>query len=307
MNEDDNNKIYLGDSEDHSESEVQTERSAERSEEDREYLPVIVKRIDEAVRHPDDILQKAIEAGLEQIRRPWVSLILSSVAAGLILGFTAMAVAVVAAYTSPLDEPFLLRVSTALVYPLGFIICILSGTQLFTEHTATAVYPVLERKAGSVQLFRLWLLVILGNLVGATMSAGLLTLADGVIEAEVGYVAIAHHLVSYDVSSLMVSAVLAGWLMALGGWLIMASPPAINQIVCIYIVTFLIGLGGLHHSIAGAVEMFTALFISDHFSLAQSVRFISIAVVGNLIGGSIFVALLNYGHIRKTQEAEPAE
>lgn len=303
MNEDNNKKIYLGDSEDTNNSDAQTERSAERSEEDREYLPVIIKRIDEAVRHPDDTLEKAIEAGLEQINRPSPSLILSSVAAGLILGFTAMAVAVVATCTSTLNEPFALRLATALVYPLGFIICIMSGTQLFTEHTATAVYPVLERKAGLIQLFRLWLLVILGNLVGAIASAGLLTIADGVIEAEVGYVAIAHHLVSYSDLTLIVSAILAGWLMALGGWLILASPPAINQIVCIYIVTFLIGLGGLHHSIAGAVEMFTALFISDQFSLAEAIRFVSLAMVGNLIGGSVFVALLNYGHIRKTQES----
>jgi formate/nitrite transporter FocA (FNT family) len=70
---------------------------------------------------------------------------------------------------------------------------------------------------------------------------------------------------------------------------------------CIYIVTFLIGLGGLHHSIAGSVEMFTALFISDDFSLLQGLRFISQAMLGNLIGGSVFVAILNYGHIRKTQ------
>jgi len=49
-------------------------------------------------------------------------------------------------------------------------------------------------------------------------------------------------------------------------------------------------------------EMFTALFISDQFSLRQVARFIGLAITGNLIGGSIFVALLNYGHIRKTQQ-----
>ena len=48
----------------------------------------------------------------------------------------------------------------AIVYPLGFIICIMSGTQLFTEHTATAVYPVLAGKADVKKLFRLWLLLL---------------------------------------------------------------------------------------------------------------------------------------------------
>ena len=301
-----NNKL-LHDSEDNLNSEIQTERSAERIREDKEFVPVIVKRTDEAVRHPDDILEKAISEGLEQIRRPFISLFLSSIAAGLILGFTAMAVAVIATFASKFNEPIVLRISTALVYPFGFIICIMSGTQLFTEHAATAVYPVLEGRAGIIHLFRLWLLVIIGNIFGAIASAGLLTLANDVIQAEKGYIIIAHHLVSYSNIPLIFSSILAGWLMALGGWLILATPSTISQIAYIYIVTFLIGLGGLHHSIAGSVEMFAALFISNHFSISQTVRFIFLAITGNLIGGIIFVAILNYGHIRKTQEIKNDE
>ncbi|MEE4358357.1 MAG: formate/nitrite transporter family protein [Desulfococcaceae bacterium] len=286
-----------------SDADAQTERTVERIQEDNEFIPVIVKRTDEAVRHPDDILEKAIQEGLEQIRRPFLSLALSSVAAGLILGFTAMSVAVISTMVSAsAGKPLVLRLSTALVYPLGFVICIMSGTQLFTEHTATAVYPVLEGKANFFQLFRLWVVVILGNMCGAVISAGLLTVADDVIQAEKGYIIIAHHLLDHGKGAIFISSVLAGWLMAMGGWLIFATPPTISQIVCIYIVTFMIGLGGLHHSIAGSVEMFTALFISNQFTLLQAARFIGLAITGNLIGGSIFVAILNYGHIRKTQE-----
>ena len=81
------------------EAELITERSIERAQEDAQYTPVIVKRTDEARRHPDDILTHAINEGLEQLDRPVFSLALSSVAAGLILGFTAMSVAVVASVT----------------------------------------------------------------------------------------------------------------------------------------------------------------------------------------------------------------
>lgn len=280
---------------------TQTERSAERDQEDSDFVPVIIKRNDEGIRHPDDILEKAITEGLEQIQRSFLSLALSSVAAALILSFSVMAVAVISTLMIDLQQPQLTRFAMALVYPLGFIICIMSGTELFTEHTATAVYPVLEGKAGRKELLRLWSIVILGNMLGAIVGALLLTGTDQVIQAEKGYIHIAHHLVGYENIPLLFSAIVAGWLMALGGWLVLATTPALSQIVCIYIVTFLIGLGGLHHSIAGSVEMFTALFISDHFSLLQGLRFIGLAMLGNLIGGSFFVAILNYGHIRKTQ------
>lgn len=280
----------------------ETERSVERKSEDEDYIPVIIKRSDETVRHPDDVLEQAIEEGLEQVNRPFLSLLLSSAGAGLILGFTAMAVAVMATLTSSQDNPLLLRLSMAFVYPLGFIVCIMSGTQLFTEHTATAVYPFLANKVGAKQLLRLWVVVILGNIIGALGSAGLLVLADEVIMAREGYILIGHHLVGYNNSTLLVSSLLAGWLMALGGWLVLVTSPALSQIICIYIVTFLIGLGGLHHSIAGSVEMFTALFISDEYTVMQALRFIGVALGGNLIGGSIFVAGFNYSHIRRTQQ-----
>ncbi|MCW5210224.1 Formate/nitrite transporter [Candidatus Electrothrix communis] len=162
---------------------------------------------------------------MEQIQRPFLSLALSSVAAALILSFSVMAVAVMSTLMIDLQQPLLARFAMALVYPLGFIICIMSGTELFTEHTATAVYPVLEGKADRLQLLRLWAIVFSGNMLGAIVGALLLTATDQVIQAERGYIHIAHHLVEYGNFSLLFSAVLAGWLMALGGWLVLATTP----------------------------------------------------------------------------------
>jgi len=284
------------------ETEPKTEREVEREEEEVDFVPVIVKRTDEALRHPDDILENAIVEGLEQLHRPFLSLFLSSMAAGLILGFTAMSVAIVEAQMSMANTGLSSRLMTALVYPLGFVLCIMSGTQLFTEHTATAVYPILDRRGDPRALIRLWFVVIFGNLAGAMISANLLVAADEVINANVGYVEIGHHLVSFGGGPLFVSALLAGWLMALGAWLVMATPPTLSQMTSIYIVTFIIGIGDLHHSIAGSVEIFTAYLFSDDFSSSQVARFIGMTIIGNLVGGSIFVALLNYGHIRETQK-----
>ncbi len=299
-NKDNEKKLHDSENEDH--AEAKTEREVERKEEDRDFMPVIVKRTDEALRHPDDILENAIIEGLEQLERRALSLFLSAMSAGLILGFTAMSVAVVETWALPLNSAMTSRLATALVYPLGFVLCIMSGTQLFTEHTATAVYPILDRRGDFKALARLWLIVIAGNLCGAMIIAGFLCAVDDVVKAAPGYVEIGRHLVHFGSGPLFLSALLAGWLMALGAWLIMATPPTLSQMASIYIVTFIIGAGGLHHSIAGSVEIFTAYFISEAFTMTQVVRFICVAILGNLVGGSIFVALLNYGHIRETQK-----
>lgn len=281
-----------------------TARSIERSAEDQTYVPVIIKRIDAVSRHPDDTLEKAIKEGFEQHERTRTSLLLSSVAAGLILGFVGMSVAVVS-NALPVDMDGLLkRIITASVYPLGFIVCVLSGTQLFTEHTASALYPVLDGKVSKRSLLNLWIIVLIGNLMGTFISSVMIYLADPIIVSGDGFLMILDHLLHFKFMEIFISAVLAGWLMAQGSWLFIATPPSSAQIICIYIVTFMIGLGGLHHSIAGSAELFSGLFHSENPDYIASLSFLTSAILGNLVGGSVFVGLLNYSHIKQTQREE---
>jgi formate/nitrite transporter FocA (FNT family) len=282
---------------------VVTERALERNDEDRQYVPVIVKRVDEARRHPDDTLERAVREGAEQLSRKTLSLSLSSVAAGLILGFTAMSVAVASEAAEPLDAELLRRFFRSLAYPLGFVMCVLSGAQLFTEHTATAVYPVLDGRATVRRLVRLWAIVIAGNLVGTAISAVLLAGAEPIVAARAGYAIVASHLVGFPTMALLISAVLAGWLMAMGAWLMLSTSDTTAQMLLIYTVTFLIGIGGLHHSIAGSAELLTAYAVGLPIGAGQIARTIGLSLVGNLIGGSMFVAVLNYAHLRATQPA----
>lgn len=273
-----------------------SDRGKERRFESDHYQQVIVKRIDETFRHADDILQLAIHEGKSQIERPKLGLLLSSVAAGMMIGFTVLAVAVMASILGDLEG--INRVLVALVYPLGFVLCILSRTQLFTEHTATAVYPLLDGAVGITGVLKLWLIVILGNLFGGFVIASLLNSAESVIHAKEGYVLIANHVLEYDSASLFVSAILAGWLMAIAAWTILSTHSTTSQILCIYVATFLIGIGGLHHSIAGSVELFIGFLMSPTIEISRIVPVIGVILLGNAVGGSVFVAMLNYGHIR---------
>jgi formate/nitrite transporter FocA (FNT family) len=273
-----------------------SERGKERKIEAEHYKEVIVKRIDGTFRHADDILQLAIHEGKSQIERPILGLLLSSVAAGMIIGFTVLAVAVITSIVGSTEG--INRVFMALVYPLGFVLCILSRTQLFTEHTATAVYPLLDGTTNITGALKLWVIVILGNLTGGFIISVLLNAAEPVIHAKEGYLLVAEHVLQYDSTSLLMSAVLAGWLMAIGAWTILSTHSTSSQILCIYIATFLIGIGGLHHSIAGSVELFIGYLMSPDITLMTITPVILFALLGNAIGGSIFVALLNYGHIR---------
>ncbi len=302
MNEINNEAFLIKNLKKLSEYSEKTNRARTREKEDLSFIPVILKRSDQAIRHPDDILENTIKEGEEQHHRSVISLLLSSMSAGMILGFAAMCVSL-ASLIFTKDQPFIYdRLALALVYPLGFVVCVLSGTQLFTEHTATAVYPVLDKKSTVKSLLRVWAIVLIGNLIGTFVSSFLISLSNRIITSGAGFLEIAMHFSSFSFGETFGSAILAGWLMAQGGWLVYSTPPGSGQIISIYIVTFIIGLGGLHHSIVGSAELFSSMLINGQPSVGAATSTLIAAILGNTVGGSLFVASLNYAHIKKTQK-----
>lgn len=280
-------------------SEKQNDRTTERIEENKKYDSVIIKRIEEALPHPDDTLEKAIEEGVLQYEKSNFSLFLSAVAAGLILSFSAFLVILATSYTMEWQDSLLKEIIPGLLYPLGFIMCILSGTQLYTEQTSTATYVVFEGRKKIKELSRVLSLVLAGNFFGAFF-ASLLFYWSGQMEAYIpGVDDVYSHLVEGTWLKIFIGGVIAGWLMAQGGWLILTTHSRAAQILLIYVTTFIIGVGGFYHSIAGAAEVFVAMLLGERWTFLSSAHFLSAAILGNFFGGSIMVALLNYAHIRK--------
>jgi len=135
----------------------------------------------------------------------------------------------------------------AICYPLGFIFVILGKSELFTEHTTVAVLPILAKSASFGSLFRIWGIVLLANLVGLFIFCCILATLPinmEIIKPE-GYDHIASKVIHYKWYNIAGSAVLAGWLMGLLGWLTTSASDSMSRIFIIILVTFVIGVAGL--------------------------------------------------------------
>src|SRR5690349_23601617 len=113
------------------------------------------------------IVYKAIlKEGEEELSRPSSALFWSGLAAGLSMGFSMIAEGLLATYLP--DAPWRPLVSK-FGYSAGFLVVILGRQQLFTENTLTPILPLLQRKdvATLLNVSRLWLLVLVANLLGA--------------------------------------------------------------------------------------------------------------------------------------------
>jgi formate/nitrite transporter FocA (FNT family) len=98
---------------------------------------------------------------------------------------------------------------------------------------------------------------------------------------------------------ILISAVIAGWLMGLLSWLVASSQETISRLFMIILVTATIGIGGLHHSIVGSIEVFSGLLIDPTISIMDYLSFEAVAILGNALGGVFFVGILKYGQRRQ--------
>ena len=243
------------------------------------------------------ILQHTEEAALTQLNRTNVGLIISGFSAGLDIGFSVLLMAVVLSlFKDVLPKP-IVDFIVGNMNPVGFIFVILGRSELFTEHTALAVLPVLQRLAGLKSLLRLWFYVYFSNIIGGIIFALILTYLSGAPHLIKGWALeeIGMKLISYNWQRTILSAVLAGWLMGLLAWLVAAARETISQLFIIWLITAAIGIAGLHHCIVGNVEVLSGL-LSSHFSLMEYLRFLGLSTLGNIIGGVFFVAVLKYSH-----------
>jgi formate-nitrite transporter family protein len=251
------------------------------------------------------VLKQELKQSIKEVRRPARGLLISGLSAGLELGFGVLLIGVILTLDKGSLPPVVRDLLTAGAYAVGFIFVILGNSELFTEHTSLAVFPVLNRDVSLAELLRLWLLVWVANMVGAAVIA--LTIAYvgpglGVIEPSV-FGAVGRQLVNHPWHMILLSAVLAGWLMGLVSWLVTTARETIAQIALIALVTGTIGFAHLHHVVAGAIEVLAAVFAGQGLTWAHFVYFLVWSTLGNALGGVLMVAVVKYGHISQEGEA----
>lgn len=248
----------------------------------------------------NQILDEQINTGLKEFDRSNGALFISALTAGLEVGFSVLLMGTIFTLFHSTVSPEALKMYLAFCYPIGFIFVIIGRSELFTEHTALAILPVLNGSVLIKHLLILWGLVYSGNLIGGYLFGLLLSkigAATGIIETA-AFSHLANELISHEWDTILLSALLAGWMMGLLGWLVTSSQETISRIIVIILVTAIIGAAGLHHCIIGSIEVFSGMITSDEITLQDYLRFQFWATIGNTVGGSVFVAVLKFSNVR---------
>ncbi len=244
---------------------------------------------------PHVIHEVVREEGEVEIRRSFQALGWSGFAAGGSMGFSFLGMAFLRA---GLPEAPWRHLVESFGYSLGFVIVILGRQQLYTESTLTAVLPVLTNPgvAAVWRTLRLWLIVLITNLIGTFLFAALIT-AEPIFNPEIrrALLEIAKEGVSGTFGPTLLGAIFAGWLIALMVWLLPNARAA--RLWIIILLTYTVSLGHFSHIVAGSTDAIFAVFTREASFGDYLWRFLCPTLLGNTIGGVSLVALLNHAPV----------
>ena len=227
--------------------------------------------------------------------RPSSALFWSGLAAGLSMGFSMIAEGLLHAY---LPDTYWRPLVAKFGYSVGFLIVILGRQQLFTENTLTPILPLLQRKVVATvgNVLRLWLVVLIANLLGALIVAWVAARTNAfdphVREA---FAAIGNKAMENGFATTLLRGIFAGWLIALMVWLLPFAETA--RVWVIIFITYVVGLGHFSHIIAGSVETFTIAAMGQKAWLNVLGSYIVPTLIGNILGGVSLVATLNHAQV----------
>lgn len=257
------------------------------------------KRVDEYESVPSSVIFEAIRReGEHELSRPISALWWSGVAAGLAISTSVLCKGFLASILP--DADWAAGISN-LGYTVGFLIVILARMQLFTENTITPILPLFlaPTRDNFYQTARLWSVVLIANLVGCAAAALVLVYGHILPESRfAGVLAVSRHYAEATAFQHFAWGIPAGFLIAALVWILPRTESA-GEVLMIVILTYVIGLGGMSHVVAGSTELFILVARGELGVGAAAFGGILPAFAGNVLGGTGIFAALTYAQVRE--------
>lgn len=254
---------------------------------------------------PKEIAERVDTQGISKARLPLLQMAALGIMAGAFIGLGAMF------YTLVVSDPTLnftlARLLGGLAFSLGLILVVVAGAELFTGNNLL-VMALMSGKITLGELIKNWLIILITNFLGA-LALVIIVFVSGHAQMNHGQVGI--HAVEIAAAkcaapwvSLFFKGILCNLLVCLAVWMAMAGRSVTDKVLaCIFPVTAFVA-AGFEHSVANMYFIPLGIFLKDtygsammiHESLSWSGFFYNLipVVLGNIVGGSVIVALIYY-------------
>jgi formate transporter len=273
---------------------------------------------------PAEIARRAEQVGAEKARLDTLTLLALAILAGAFIALGAMSATTVLAGAEGALPFGVSRLLAGLTFCLGLILVIVGGAELFTGNTLM-VMALVTGKIRLSEMARAWLIVYVGNFIGAVGTALLVFLSGQYLFGR-GAVATVVLKLALDKATLPFAqavflGILCNVLVCLAVWLALGARTTSDKVLSVIFPVSAFVIAGFEHSVANMYLIPLGLFIqawgpaelwaqanqNDYQALTWSAFFYSLIPVtaGNIIGGGGLVGAV-YWFIYLRPAAQPS-
>jgi formate transporter len=242
---------------------------------------------------PQEIAARVTSVGVAKARLPWLTQALLGLLAGAFIGLGALLFTLVA---SDATLGFAAgRLLGGLVFCLGLILVVVAGAELFTGNNLIAMAWA-GGHVSTAELLRNWLLVCAANFAGAAGLALLVWLSghasmnDGAVARTAIRIATAKADLPWPEA--FFRGVLCNLLVCMAVWMAMAGRSVTDKVLAIVFPITAFVAAGFEHLIANMYFFPLAMLLGAPLSAADMAHNLLPVIAGNIVGGSVLVALV---------------
>ncbi|WGE35875.1 formate/nitrite transporter family protein [Actinobacillus genomosp. 1] len=257
--------------------------------------------------YPHEILQDVIDKSFAKSQSSLKMLAILSFLGGGYVSFGYIAYLKVVSGIPP-EWGGLANLLGAAVFPICLICILIGGGELATGNMMLMALGKFSKKVSLAKLARNWVIVSLGNLVGAVSMAYFLGhyvgLAEGVSTAKT--IAIAEAKVHMDFGRAFISAIACNWMVCMGIWFYFGAKQTSGRILAMWFPVMTFVLIGLQHFVANMFIIPAGIWAGANVTWGQFFFNMIPVFLGNVTGGAAFVGasyLFAYKHLLKDDYA----
>lgn len=238
-------------------------------------------KVDNTIKHPGRLFVAAIAAG-------------AFIAIGGILSLTV-------GFGFPgfaSSNPALCKLLSGVMFPIGLILVVVLGAELFTGNNAMLIPAYMERRYSFGAVLTNWGLVYIGNFVGAVGFTYFLVYLAGMTSADPWHsaiIGIGIAKTSMPWGVVLIKGIGANWFVCLGVWLALAGHNLLEKALGCWLPVMAFVVLGYEHCIANMFYLPLAMLEGAPIGIGESLwRNLIPATIGNIIGGAILVGSLHW-------------
>lgn len=277
----------------------------------------------ESITHADMVC-RAVTFGINKARLPLGRMVLLSMLAGMYIGFGCLLMTVITTGSGGILPYGVTRILGGLIFCLGLILVVVGGAELFTGNSLMVIAWI-DRKISMLSMLRNWLVVYLGNFLGAVILAALVFLSREYRfgQGEVGKTILNLALVkvNYPFLQALVLGILCNILVCLAVWMTYGGSTVADKVTAIIFPITAFVAAGFEHSVANMyalpigwmIRVFDPAFAASTALDLNPLTWQRILInnllpvtIGNMIGGALFVGAVYAAVYLPIKSTKPA-